>query len=274
MASRHSFNENSNSLATLDYAPLLDKILELLQEENIFTFSDDRRKLRISASEIAYKIATKKELQPRSPLTKTVNIKAATVNFSSETEFYSGIKAIQDELKKQLDDVCGENQTKACLENLCTSLSKFTEKKATVPFKYFFDKPYRFQSQRLIIENSFVTERRKGNESAIKAHHLNVRFAGLSKFPNQLFDSFESYINKIAASDSNDWDELTELLEDISEKETSELTEIRRIVDTESLPRLLRDIKIDYLDYLKRECAKSNLYSSNIEGFECFRDVD
>jgi hypothetical protein len=34
-------------------------------------------------------------------LTEKYNIKAATVNFSSDTEFYSGIKAIRDELKKQ-----------------------------------------------------------------------------------------------------------------------------------------------------------------------------
>ncbi|AFY56786.1 hypothetical protein Riv7116_4361 [Rivularia sp. PCC 7116] len=29
MASKHTFDENTNSLAELDYAPLLDKILEL-----------------------------------------------------------------------------------------------------------------------------------------------------------------------------------------------------------------------------------------------------
>ncbi|MEH2438062.1 MAG: hypothetical protein V7K25_28215 [Nostoc sp.] len=33
------------------------------------------------------------------------------VNFISETEFYSKIQAIRDELRKQLDDACGQNQT-------------------------------------------------------------------------------------------------------------------------------------------------------------------
>lgn len=270
MTSKHTVNENNNSLATLDYAPLLDSILKLLQEDNILKFSPDKRKLRISGYDIASKIATKKELQPPSPLTEKSNIKAATVNFSSETEFYSKIQAIRDELKKQLDDACGENKTKACLENLCTALSQFSSNQATLPFNYPFNRAYKFTSERLIIENSFVSERRKGNESAIKAHHLNVRFEGLSKFENQLFESLQLYIAKIAGDDS---DELTELLEDISEKESSELTEIRRIVDTESLPRLLRDIKIDYLDYLKRECTKTNIGYSNTEGFECLETL-
>jgi hypothetical protein len=273
MTSKHTFNENTNSLAKLDYAPLLDSILKLLQEKNVFKFSDDKSKLRISASDIAYKIATDEKLQLQSPLTEKYNIKAATVNFISDTEFYSGIKAIRDELKKQIDRACGENLPQACLENLCTPLSQFTDSQAELPFKYPFNRAYKFTSQRLIIENSFVPERRKGNESVIKAHHLNVRFAGLSKFPNQLFDSLESYINNIAADDEDDWDELTELLEDNSVEDNSELTEIRRVVDTESLPRLLRDIKIDYLDYLKRECAKTNIGDSNTEGFECLETL-
>ncbi|MEM7713315.1 MAG: hypothetical protein AAF349_07000 [Cyanobacteria bacterium P01_A01_bin.68] len=273
MPSRHTLDENTNSLAKLDYAPLLDIILELVQENRIFMFSADKRRLRISVYDIAYAIATKEKLQPQNPLTQNFNIKAATVNLTSDTEFYSKIQVIRDELKKQLDNACGQNETKACLENLCTPLSQFTDSQPDLPFKYPFNRAYKFTSQRLIIENSFVPERRKGNESAIKAHHLNVRFEGLSQFENKLFDSLESYINKIAASDFDDWDELTELLEEKSEGEKSELTEIKRIVDTESLPRLLRDIKIDYLDYLKKECAKTNVGYSNTEGFECLETL-
>jgi len=100
LTSKHTFDENTNSLAELNYAPLLDRILKLVQEDNLFKFSTDKRKLRVSPYEIAHKIATNKELQPQSPLTKKHNIKAATVNFSSDTEFYSRIKAIRDELKK------------------------------------------------------------------------------------------------------------------------------------------------------------------------------
>ncbi|MHC5933933.1 hypothetical protein [Nostoc sp.] len=273
MTSRHSFEESSNPLAKLNYTPLLDRILELIKKKKIFQFSPDRKKLRISAYDIAYEIATNQELHPQSPLTQNLGIKAATVNFISETEFYSKIKTIRDELQKQLDTACGENKTKSSLENLCTQLSNFNSNQAALPFKYPFNKTYSFTSQRLIIENRLAEERRKGTESIIKAHHLNVKFEGINKFNSQLVDSLKSYIDNIADPDSHDWQELTEILNNTSDQKNSELTEFRKIVDTESLPRLLRDIKIDYLDYLRREYAKTNIRYSNAEGFECLETL-
>ncbi len=273
MTSKHTFEESSNPLAKLDYIPLLDTILNLLNKKNILKFSDDGNRLLIDAYDIAYKIATNSNMEQKSPLTQDIGIKAATVNFISETEFYSQIQAIRDELRKQLDRACGKNQTKACLEKLCTSLSNFNSNQPSLPFYYPFNKPYSFTSQRLTIENSLADERRKGSDSAIKAHHLNVRFEGISQFDNNLLDSLKLYIDNIATPDSEDWQELTELLGEISGQKKSELTEIRKIVDTESLPRLLRDIKIDYLDYLKIECAKTNICNSNTEGFECLETL-
>ncbi|MBN3893417.1 MAG: hypothetical protein HWQ43_31345 [Nostoc sp. JL31] len=111
-------------------------------------------------------------------------------------------------------------------------------------------------------------ERRKGTESVIKAHHLNVKFEGISNFNNRFLESLKSYIDTITRPDSQDWQKLTEILDNISEQKESELTKFQKIVDTESLPRLLRDIKIDYLDYLRIECAKTNLRNSNTQGFE------
>lgn len=273
MTSKHTFEESSNPLAQLNYIPLLDKIIPLIQRKKIFKLSPDKNKLRISAYELAYEIAINSNQQPLNTLNKEVGVKAATVNFISETEFYSKIQAIRDELRKQLDDACGQNQTQACLENICSSLSDFNDNQSSLPFTYPFNKPSSFTSQRLTIENSLAEERRKGGESVIKAHHLNVRFEGISQFDNKLLESIRLYIDKIATPDTDDWQEVTELLTELSQREKSELTELRRIVDTESLPRLLRDIKIDYLDYLRVECAKTNIPNSNTEGFECLETL-
>lgn len=271
--SRHSIEESSNPLAKLDYTPLLDKVLELIKEKPLFKFSPDRKKLRISAYDIAYEIATNTNLRPQSPLIQNIGIKAATVNFKLETEFYSKIQAIRDELRKQLVTAGGENQTKSSLDNLCTPLSNFISTQAGLPFKYPFNNPYSFTSQRLVIENSLAQERRKGTESVIKAHHLNVKFEGISNFNSRFLDSLKSYIDAITRADSEDWKELTGILDNISEQKESELTKFQNIVDTESLPRLLRDIKIDYLDYLRIECAKTNLRHSNTQGFECLETL-
>lgn len=272
MASKHTVEENSNPLPQLDYIPLLDKVLQLLQKKTIFKLSDDKNKLRIAVYEIAYEIAINLTQQQLNALNKELGVKAATVNFTSETDFYGKIQAIRDELRKQLDNACGQDQTQDCLKNICSPLSDFNNQ-PSLPFNYPFNQPYSFTSQRLNIENSLAKDRRKGSESLIKAHHLNVKFEGISQFDNTLLESLRLYIDNIAKPDTDDWQELTDILTEISQREKSELTEIRRIVDTESLPRLLRDIKIDYLDYLRRECAKTNLRTSNKEGFECLETL-
>lgn len=267
MTLRHTLEENTDPLAKLDYGPLLDSILQAIKTTKIFKVSPDGNRLLISAYKIAYDIATAVP-QPLNPLTQTMGIRAATVNFSSETEFYSKIRAIQDELRTQLD-TAGENQTKVCVEKLCTELSRFDSKKTTLPFSYPFTTTHTFRSQRLIIENSSAARTRTGTESVIKAHHLNVRFEGLSQFDEKLSANLKDYIDSIALSHSQDWEELNELLSGISEQEKSELTELKKIVDTASLARLLRDVKIDYLEYLRRECAKTNLIQTNLQGLNC-----
>ncbi|MBG1241842.1 hypothetical protein [Nostoc sp. NZL] len=271
--SRHSIEESSNPLAKLDYIPLLDTVLELIKQKPLFKFSPDGNKLRISAYDIAYEIATNPNQRPQSPLTQNIGIKAATVNFKLETEFYSKIQAIRDELTRQLVTACGENPTQSSLDNLCTPLSDFISAQAELPFKYPFNKSYSFTSQRLVIENSLAQERRKGTESVIKAHHLNVKFEGISNFNSRFLESLKSYIDTITRPDSQDWQQLTEILDNISEQKESELTKFQKIVDTESLPRLLQDIKIDYLDYLRIECAKTSLPNSNAQGFECLETL-
>ena len=92
MTSKHTLEENSNSLALLDYSPLLDSILKALKKTKIFQFSPDGNRLLISAYKIAYDIAVNKEKQQLNPLTQNVGVRAATVNHTSETEFYSKIR--------------------------------------------------------------------------------------------------------------------------------------------------------------------------------------
>ena len=81
MTSKHTFEESSNPLAQLNYIPLLDKIIPLIQRKKIFKLSPDKNKLRISAYELAYEIAINSNQQPLNTLNKEVGVKAATVNY-------------------------------------------------------------------------------------------------------------------------------------------------------------------------------------------------
>ncbi len=273
MASKHTFEEITDLLPKLEYIPLLKSILQELKKQKIFKFSEDGKRLLIYAYKIAFDIATNSAGKQLNPLTHTVGVRAATVNHESATQFYTYIRAIGDELARQLSTASGEKQAKECVECLCTYLSQFDSKKAALPFNYPFSAVYTLRSQRLSIEDSSNSRTRTGNESFIKAHHLNVRFEGLSQFKHNLLTNLRTYIDTIADCMSEDWEYLNDLLDEISDTEQpkSHLNELRKIVDTESLARLLRDIKIYYLEYLKRESAKTHLINIGLSYF-CKKD--
>lgn len=142
MTSRHTLEENSDNLAKLDYVPLLKVILQALKNKQIFKFSEDGKRLLISAYKIAADIATNSTKQQLNPLTETVGVRAATVNHNSATDFYSYIRAIWDELRTQLNTAAGEKQAKECVENLYTYLSEFDSEMAALPFSYPFNTAY------------------------------------------------------------------------------------------------------------------------------------
>lgn len=275
MTSRHTLEEITDLLAKLDYVPLLDLILEALKNKQIFKFSEDGKRLLIYAYPIAAEIATTKAGRSSNPLTQTVNVRAATVNHTSETEFYSKITGISEELRTQFDTACGNKEVKECVQNLCTALSQFDSKNIALPFSYPFTTNRVFRSQRLSIEDSSTSNRRTGTDSYIKAHHLNVRFEGIFQFDENLLTNIRTYIDSISKTDSQDRKELIELLNEQSDtnKPKSDLNQLRKVLDTEFLAKLLLDVKIYYLEYLKNECARTNISNTNSLGFSCLETL-
>lgn len=207
-------------------------------------------------------------------MTQSVNVRAATVNHTSETEFYSKITAIREELKTQFNTACGD-KVKECVQNLCTDLSQVDSKNIALPFSYPFTTNRVFRSQRLSIEDSSTSNRRSGTDSCIKAHHLNVIFEGISQFDDNLFTNIRTYIDSISKTDSQDRKELFALLDEQSdpERSKSDLNQLRKVLDTEFLAKLLIDVKIYYLEYLKNECAKNNISKTNSLGFSCLETL-
>ncbi len=257
MSDKHTLKENLDPLAQLDYIPLLDEIFKELKtnKPGIFVLSDDQNRLLIRAYDIAYKIAQNQNLNP---LTQTLGVRAATVNFKSDRQFYDKIRAIQGLLKEQLNQACSPLSPQDILSQICTDLSDFDQDKDSLPFNYPLKKHYPFNSQRLIIENNFTPNRSVGGESMIKAHHLNVRFTGLADFEEHLIANIRHYIEIITEENSSERQELNALLNELASQPNSSLFKLRTLIDTEALPRLLRDVRIDYLDYLKQGWRKTH----------------
>lgn len=251
MSDQHTLKENSDPLAQLDYIPLLDLILQELKNNfPIFQLSPDQNRLLIDAYRLAYKLATQN--QNLNPLTQTTGIRAATVNFKSDSHFYAKIKEIHSLLKQRLNQACKHQEPQEILRNICQNITEFDSDKASLPFQYPLKKNYSFNSQRLIIENSFTPNRSPGGDSIIKAHHLNVRFTGLGNFEQHLSENIKRYIETITEDNSRERQELNALLNELSSRPNSSLFKLKSIIDIEALPRLLRDLKIDYLEYLKQ----------------------
>lgn len=257
MSDKHTLKENFDPLAQLDYIPLLDEILKELTTNNfrIFQLSPHQDRLLIRAYDIAYKIAQNQNLNP---LTQTLGVRAATVNFKSDRKFYDKIRAIQDLLKEQLNQACSPHSPQDILSQICTDLSEFDQEKDSLPFNYPLKKHYPFNSQRLTIENNFTPNRSTGGESIIKAHHLNVRFTGLADFEEHLIENIRHYIEIITEENSSERQELNALLNELASQPNSSLFKLRTLIDTEALPRLLRDVRIDYLEYLKQGWRKTH----------------
>ncbi|PSB03177.1 hypothetical protein C7B69_26510, partial [filamentous cyanobacterium Phorm 46] len=112
---------DDSDLVTVDYGDLLDKILEVLQENNPFSISGDRKRLLIDIDTLANQVATCKEVQ--NPLGYgEIQADSATVNFLPEVEvrFRSQVREIQACLRQQLESAVGNSIT---IEKFVASLT-------------------------------------------------------------------------------------------------------------------------------------------------------
>lgn len=257
MSDQHTLKENSDPLAQLDYIPLLDAILKKLSTSTpIFQLSDDQNRLLIRAYDFAAKIAT--ENQSLNPLTQTTGIRAATVNFEDAAKFCDKIRQIQQLLKEKLNLACQPKSPDNILLNICSNLEEFNHEKDSLPFNYDFNKQSPFTSKRLTLENSFTPNRSNGSDAIIKAHHFNIRFTGLADFQNNLCEYIRHHIETITDENSSERQDLNGLFNELLARPDSSLNNLRSIIDQEALPRLLRDLKIDYLEYLKKGWQKTH----------------
>ncbi|SKB16017.1 conserved hypothetical protein [Planktothrix sp. PCC 11201] len=259
MTDQHILQETFDSLPKLDYIPLLDTILKEIKTTNTPIFQlapDDQNRLLIRAYDFAYKIAT--ENKTLNPLTQTNGIRAATVNFEDAAKFCDKIRQIQQLLKEKLNLACQPESPENILAKICSDLGEFNQEKDDLPFNYDFNKQSPFNSKRLILENSFTPHRSNGSDAIIKAHHFNIRFTGLADFQDNLCAYIRHHIETITDEDSPERRDLNELFNELLARPDSSLNNLRSIIDQEALPRLLRDLKIDYLEYLKKGWQKTH----------------
>ncbi|MEG3878864.1 hypothetical protein QT972_15905 [Microcoleus sp. herbarium7] len=247
---------DDSDLVPVDYGDLLDKILEVLQGNNPFNLSDDRRRLIVDIDAIAADIAKIEVRQPLGSFERFAD--AATVNFPPEVEEHFGdrVKQIKECLRQHLESKLPQN---ASLENFVASLitplnsPSFRGSGQELGFKYDFGKRH------TSLEKEKLTLQRldSGSQATLKLHKLTIAVRNTDIFERQLKEGLENYIRENAES-SDDRQELSRRLDEMVENQDSDFHKLIRLVDKETLGKLNKEAKITYLEYLLEHIRASS----------------
>ncbi|XZN89703.1 MAG: hypothetical protein ACM65M_18855 [Microcoleus sp.] len=238
---------DDSDLVTVDYGDLLDKILEVLQGNNPFSISGDRKRLLIDIDTLANQVATCKEVQ--NPLGNCENqADSATVNFVPEVEvrFRSQVREVEACLRQQLQSAVGDNVTlDKFVVSLISPLESFKGKGTQLGLKYDFDNCYEdLQKQKLSLE-CLDSE----CDSLLKFHKVTISVRNVDIFQEELKAGLKNYIAG-NAQNQEEKEELNFLLEEMVQNENSDFHRLVRVVDRETLGQLKKEAKISYLEYL------------------------
>ncbi|MEG4205045.1 hypothetical protein QUA20_14065 [Microcoleus sp. Pol7_A1] len=252
----NSLTLGDSDLVPVDYGDLLDKILEVLQGNNPFNISDDRRRLIVDIDAIAADVA---KMQVRTPLgSYERQADAATVNFPPEVEerFGDRVRQIKECLRQHLESKLPQNDSiEKFVASLITPLNSpsFRGSGQELGFKYDFGKRH------TSLEKEKLTLQRldSGSHATLKLHKLTIAVRNTDIFEQELKEGLENYINE-KAENSDDRQELSHFLDEMVKNPDSDFHKLIRLVDKETLGKLNKEAKITYLEYLLEHIRASS----------------
>ncbi|MFP4296725.1 MAG: hypothetical protein ACLFT0_02575 [Spirulinaceae cyanobacterium] len=248
--------EGDDGLVRVNYSNLLNKILAVLQDQqakNPFNLSPDGNRLLIDLDEIAFQVASS---QIENPLGNAASsAKSATVNWSkgSKFNFINQVQEIRDCLKQHLESRLSENRKSSSIEqyveSLATDLENFQGNVSNnISLIYPFAQKYSgLQKQRLSLQS-------KSSNPLLKFHKVTVTVENTHEFRKQLKDSLENYINIQFSQDQRQY--IQEILEDLVDNPKSDFYNLERLMDTEALGKLQREVRVIYLEFLKEHIGQ------------------
>ncbi len=241
--------EVDNELVTVTYRDLLDKILRVIRDNNLFRISDSSDRLLIDIDTIVNKVI---ELKPQNPLSSAQGVRSATINFTGDFKaiFPQQINQIRDELQKHLQTILLNKNIslQEFVDNLTTDLNQFQGNNKNLGFTYNFELPFQnLAKQKLIIDDT-----RPGSAALVKFHKITITVKNIDQFQDNLKQGLENYINSKPEID-NEEDKATfyDILDELEIDNWSDFHTLMGIVDTESLGKLKKEAKIRYLEYIR-----------------------
>lgn len=243
--------QGDDDLVQVDYSDILTKISEALRNQenkNPFNISGGKQ-LLVDIDEIANQLASS---PPDSPLMGSF-AKAATVNFTSrfKESFPDSIREIESSLKERLKTALAHMQPSVSAEQylpeLVTDLSNFKiEGNANrLGFNYSFGQYPGLRKQRLTFH------RPEHGSPLLKFHKLTITVRNVGKFDTQLSQGLENYIKvEFDGESESDLEELRDRLKELVKEQNSDFYKLMRVVKTETIGKIHKEVKIRYLEYL------------------------
>jgi hypothetical protein len=257
-------------LANVDYTDLLDKIIQVLQNNQIFIISPDRKKVMININDVVNEVI---KLTPHNPLGNERVLRSATLNFIPGTEvsfrekIREIVKLIQDKLTAEIHTKTGNNQTDrfTFIKDLILGLQEFQgeynrdkdTKEILLDFTYQFKDPKAkdLQKQRLTVKK----DERDKNKQLLKAHKVKIHIDKPRDFTATLLTGINNYIDiTFADANTQDREDLEYIIENLKKRNNSDIYSLQDLVNQETLGKLKKLAKIRYLEYLLEQINDKN----------------
>lgn len=247
-------------LANVDYTDLLTKILQVLKQKQIFKISEDNKRVLIDINTVVNEVIN---LNPYNPLGNERSVRAATLNFSANSQdlFIAQIKEIAVYIQEHLTAAIQKNPENqsinkaAFIKKLMTDLQTFKgeytkDEKTKTPlldFTYPFPAATNLQKQRLTVKKNENSKQKQ----LLKAHKVKISVDKPRDFKSTLLTGIKNYIDvNFADVNSQDREDLEDIIENLAKNTNSDIYSLQNLVNQETLGKLKKLAKIKYLEFL------------------------
>lgn len=272
----------NSDLANVDYTDLLDKILKVIENQQIFQISTDNRRVLININQVVNEVI---KLNPANPLGNERAVRSATLNFSANSQdlFIQRIKEITGYIQQHLTTAIQKNPTNQLInrfqfiQQLLTDLQTFKgqynkdekTKETLLDFTYPFLPAENLQKQRLTVKRN----KNSPNKQLLKAHKVKISVDKPRDFSATLLTGINNYIDvNFADINSQDREELEDIIDNLAKNSNSDIYSVQNLVNQETLGKLKKLAKIKYLEFLL-ENIDENASDDNFKGKIYLQDL-
>ncbi|MDE5097330.1 MAG: hypothetical protein O4861_02870 [Trichodesmium sp. St16_bin4-tuft] len=252
------------NLTPVDYSSLLKQILNELPTMNPFKVSSNKKILEINIDDIAACIAKTKV---ENPISNTISVRSATVNFASEKSFSEKIQEIKGCLETHFSSALQGENLVDFIEGLTTNLESFQGQANKLGLSYPFNEEYKgLQTKELILDSN-----KNGSDSILRFAKLTITVENTKKFISQLETGIKNHISDSFETDNQgEMEGALDILNSQINEESSDFNLLQKLVDQETLGKLKREAIITYLKYIEQNVDSKD---KNTKGFIYLQDL-